>query len=296
MDVRILRYFLAVAREQNITRAAESLHIAQPSLSKQLMELEKELGQTLLIRGKRKITLTEEGMLLRRRAEEITALMDKTERELSAANTEVCGEIVIGGGPTACIIYAAAALRKKHTDVRFHFFVGDATDVSEQLEHGGLDFAVFLEPIDPIKYDFISLTDVSQWGILMASDDELAQQKSITREMLRDLPLILHRRPGLQHEISRWAQCDPSQLNIVATYNVINGTPIHFIRSSLGYFLTTRDLFASQLDSSVCFRPLEPTLSIRYALAWKRHAVLSKAATRFLEELKVICAEADKTI
>lgn len=154
MEVRELRYFLAVAREENITRAAESLHIAQPSLSKQLMELEKKLGKKLLIRGKRKITLTEEGVLLRKRAEEILELVEKTQQEISSDTEDVIGDIYMGGGTPPSVLGAAAKLRERYPDVKFHFYSGDATDVSERLNHGTLDFAVMLQPIDNVKYDF----------------------------------------------------------------------------------------------------------------------------------------------
>lgn len=285
MDIRVLRYFLAVAQEENITRAAESLHIAQPSLSKQLIELERELGKTLLVRGKRKISLTEDGLLLRRRAEELVTLMDKTEAELRADTGELHGEVSIGGNPTESILQTASALRNEYPNVRFHFFLGDAIDVLAQLNHGTLDFAALLTPVDTLKYDFVPLRDVSQWGLLMKSNDPLAANPTITREQFRSVPLILHRRPGLQREVARWAQTEPSQLNISATYNVMNGSRIRFVLNNLGYFLSTRDQLAPTLDDSVCFRPLDPLLEIHYALVWKRHTVLSKAAKRFLKEI-----------
>ena len=150
MDIRILRNFLAVTREENITRAAESLHISQPSLSKQLMELEKELGKQLMIRGKRKISLTEDGVLLRKRAEEIIALVEKTEREIRIDTGNISGDISIGGSETETLLHAAASLRRENPNIRFHFYSSDATDVSERLDHGTLDFAVLLEPIDPM--------------------------------------------------------------------------------------------------------------------------------------------------
>ena len=162
MDIRVLRYFLAVAREGNITRAAESLHITQPSLSKQLMDLEQELGKTLLLRGKRKITLTEDGILLRKRADEIVTLLEKTECEISSDTSILSGEIAVGGSPTEQILRAAASIRAKHPDVQFHFYSSDATDVTELLDHGSLDFAVLLEPVDTLKYEHITLSDASR--------------------------------------------------------------------------------------------------------------------------------------
>ena len=281
MDIRDLRYFLAVAREENITRAAENLHIAQPSLSKQLMELERELGKQLLIRGKRKITLTEEGVLLRKRAEEIVDLVEKTEHEISYDSEETMGDIYIGGSSSDSIIAAAAALRKKFPGIRFHFFNGDATDVAERLEHGSLDFAIMLEPIDNVKYDFLSLPDSSEWGILAKSDDPLAKKKYVTQEDIKNLPLILHRRIGLQNQIAHWAGANVENLHIAATYNVAHGNPIPYVTHELGYLLTTRDLLAPTLAPVVCFLPLKPQLPTQLALVWKKHAVLSRVAKEF---------------
>lgn len=284
MDIRVLRYFLAVAHEENITRAAASLHIAQPSLSKQLMELEKELGKTLLVRGKRKITLTEDGVLLRKRAEEITALLDKTKQELSTDTSQLSGKISLGGNPSASVLKQTARLRSQYPDISFEFYSSDAIDVLERLEHGLLDFAVFLEPIDTMKYEYISLTDASRWGLLIPADCELAQKQFVEKQDLVKYPLIFHRRQGLQRLISRWAETDISKLNIAATYNVINGSPARFVESGLGYFLTTEDLLSSSIDKDLCFRPLEPPLEIHYALIWKRYASFSKAAEKFLEQ------------
>ena len=285
MEIRELRYFLAVAREENITRAAESLHIAQPSLSKQLMELEKKLGKQLLIRGKKKITLTEEGVLLRKRAEEIVGLVEKTEQEISYDLEEVMGDIYIGGGAES-VLSAAAELRKEHPGIHFHFFSGDAVDIAERLHHGSLDFAVMLEPIDNVKHEFLSLPDQSEWGILMKKEDSLAAKQGITRADLKKLPLIMHRRIGLQNQIAHWAKTDLENLNIVATYNVVHGSPVPFVTQGLGYFLTTRDMLAPELDSRVCFLPLEPKLPTQVAFVWKKHAVLSKAAKAFLTQMK----------
>lgn len=283
MDIRVLRYFLTVAREENITRAAENLHITQPSLSRQLMELETELGKKLLIRGKRKITLTEDGVLLRKRAEEIVSLLEKTKQELAADSTALGGRISIGGIPNA-ILRPAAELRAEHPDINFDFYSSDAAEVTERLDHGSLDFAVLLEPIDTVKYNYISLEDSAVWGLLMPSDCPLAQKRAVVKEDLRSIPLIVHRRVGLQREIAHWARTDTEKMNIAATYNVVNGDPAPFVRSGLGYFLICDDHLPRQLDPELCFRPLDPPLVIRHALVWKRYTVLSKAAEAFLRK------------
>lgn len=285
MDIRVLRYFLTVAREENITRAAESLHITQPSLSKQLMELEQELGKQLLVRGKRKLTLTDDGVLLRKRAEEIVALLEKTEQELSA-DTALGGKISIGGLPGKRVLQAAAELRAEHPDVSFDFYSGDACEIIERLDHGSIDFAVLLEPVDGVKYDYVSLGERARWGLIMPDNCELAMKPAIKREDLCSVPLILHKRVGLQRTIEHWAQTDLDHMNVAATYNVLNGDPAALVRSGLGYVLITDDHLPGQLGSGLCFRRLEPPLESSHALIWKRHAVLSKPAEAFLEKVK----------
>ncbi len=289
MDIRTLRYFLAVAREENITRAAESLHISQPSLSKQLMELERELGRSLLIRGSRKITLTEDGVRLRRRADEIVSLMEKTERELTADAAHIGGEVAIGGGmQTESVLRAAASLRSTCPDVRFQFYSSDATDILEHLEHGSLDFVIVLQPVDTMKYDYIALPETSRWGMLMPESCDLAEKDCVQKDDLRTVPLVLHRRAGLQRLISRWAETGIDELNAAATYNVVNGTPERFVKSGLGCYLTTEDLLPEKLGDGLCFRSLEPQLETRYALIWKRYAVFSRAAEAFLARVKAL--------
>lgn len=288
MDIRVLRYFLAAAREENITRAAESLHISQPSLSKQLIELEQETGKQLLVRGKRKITLTEDGVLLRKRADEIVKLLEKTEHELSADSSQVSGEVAIGGNPTAAILMAASELRAFNPEVQFRFYSSDATDVVERLEHGSLDLAIFLEPIDNVKFNYISLPDTARWGLLMPNNCALAQKKNVQRSELPSVPLIFHRRAGLQQIISRWAETDIENLNIAATYNVVSGSPERFVKSGLGYYLTIEDQLPEHLGDGVCFRPLFPELNINYALVWKRTAVLPRAALAFVDAVRSV--------
>lgn len=285
MDIRVLRYFLTVAREENITRAAESLHITQPSLSKQLMELEEELGKQLLVRGKRKLTLTDDGVLLRKRAEEIVALMEKTEQELSA-DTALGGKVSIGGLPGKKVLHAAAELRAEHPEVCFDFYSGDACEVVERLDHGSLDFAVLLEPVDAVKYDYVSLGERARWGLIMPGSCELAMKPVVKRDDICSVPLILHKRVGLQRTIEHWAQTDLDHMNVAATYNVLNGDPAALVRSGLGYVLITDAHLPARLDSDLCFRRLEPSLESSYALIWKRHAVLTKPAEAFLEKVK----------
>ena len=283
MELRLLRYFLAIAQEENITRAAERLHISQPSLSKQLMELEQEIGKPLLVRGKRKLALTEDGVLLRKRADEILALVEKTERELNADDAQIAGEVAIGGNPTASVLRTAASIRAAHPGIHFRFYSSDATDVTERLDHGSLDFAVLLEPVDAAKYEYQSLNDCARWGLVLPEASPLAAKAVIEKEDLRAIPLILHHRIGLQREIAHWAQAEIEQLNVAATFNIVNGDPSAFVQSGLGFLLTADDHLPNQLNPGLCFRPLHPPLKVRHALVWKRYAAFSKAAETFLQ-------------
>ena len=285
MEIRVLRYFLAVAQEENITRAAEKLHIAQPSLSKQLMELEDELGKQLLIRGKRRIILTEEGVLLRKRAEEILELVSKTEQEITADEKQLVGKISIGGNLQSSVLKAAAALREQHPGVSFQFYSSDATDVTEHLEHGTLDFTTLLAPVDVSRYDSVLLSEHSYWGLLVRADSPLAEKGCVHRDDVLRLPLIMHRRAGLQKAIAEWAHTHIERLNIAATYNVIYGSPIPLVQSGLGNLLVTRDLLGPELNAGVRFLPLDPPLETHYALVWKKNTVLTKAAEKFLSML-----------
>ena len=285
MEIRVLRYFLAVAQEENITRAAEKLHIAQPSLSKQLMELEDELGKQLLIRGKRRIILTEEGVLLRKRAEEILELVSKTEQEITADEKQLVGKISIGGNLQSSVLKAAAALREQHPGVSFQFYSSDATDVTERLEHGTLDFTTLLAPVDVSRYDSVLLSEHYYWGLLVRADSPLAEKGCVHRDDVLRLPLIMHRRAGLQKAIAEWAHTHIERLNIAATYNVIYGSPIPLVQSGLGNLLVTRDLLGPELNAGVRFLPLDPPLETHYALVWKKNTVLTKVAEKFLSVL-----------
>ncbi len=286
MDIRVLKYFVAVAKEKNITRAAESLHLSQPSLSKQLINLEDELGKQLLIRKKRRIDLSEDGLFLLKRAEEIIALLDQTQEELSHRSKTIHGKISIGGMLNADIQSAITTLHHKCDEVTFEFFNGDATDVMERLDHGSLDFAVLLKPIDTVKYEYISLTSNAYWGLLMPKNSPFAKKECIEKEDLCTVPLIFHRRVGLQQEITHWAQTELEKMNIVATYNILTANPFDLVKSGLGYLLTSNANLPTELDQSLCFKALKPKLEINFALVWKRNTILSKQSKALLKEIQ----------
>ena len=287
MELRVLQYFLAVAREQNISAAAQSLHLTQPTLSRQLKELEEELGKQLMIRGNRKITLTEEGMLLRRRAEEILKLVDRTEQEIGRTDETVSGDIYIGTGETDGVrefAKAACQVQQGYPGIRFHLVSGDAMDVCDRLDKGLLDFGILLGDMDKSKYHYLELPMKDTWGALMRRDSPLAQQETVSPRDLWDKPLILSRQVDNKSELYRWLGMEPSQLHTVATYNLIYNASL-MVDEGMGCAFTL-DKLVNTTGSNLCFRPLKPKLELGMYLVWKKAQIFSKAAEVFLEHLK----------
>lgn len=287
MELRVLQYFLAVAREQNISAAAQSLHLTQPTLSRQLKELEEELGKQLMVRGSRKIVLTEEGMLLRKRAEEILDLVGRTEKEIAQSDDTVSGDIYIGTGETdgmRQIARTAKQLQEHSPGIHFHIVSGDAVDVCERLDKGLLDFGVLLGDIDKIKYHYLELPMKDTWGILMRRDSPLAQQERILPQDLWDKPLILSRQVDNKSGLYRWLGREPEQLHTVATYNLIYNASL-MVDEGMGYAFTL-DKLVNTRGSQLCFHTLEPKLELGMYLVWKKSQIFSKAAELFLERLR----------
>ncbi|MCB6347019.1 LysR family transcriptional regulator [Enterocloster lavalensis] len=288
MELRILKYFLAVAREESISGAAQALHMTQPTLSRQLMDLEEELGKQLLIRGSRRITLTEEGMLLRKRAAEILDLVEKAEAELTAPDEVVNGDIYIGGGETEAmrmIAEIATGLQRSCPDIRYHLYSGNADDVTERLDKGLLDFGVLIEPANMKKYDYIRLPATDTWGLLMPRDCPLAARPVIRPQDLWDLPLITSRQSMLSNEFSGWLGKEFEKLRIVATYNLVYNASL-LVAAGMGYALCLDKLVNTSEESPLCFRPLEPRMEVHLDIVWKKYQVFSGAAERFLKEVR----------
>lgn len=288
MELRVLRYFLAVAREQSISGAAEVLHISQPTLSRQLMDMEDELGKKLFIRGNRRITLTNEGVLLRQRAEEIIDLVEKTESEITAGDEMISGDIYIGGGETEAIkIIAeiATEFKKEYPGICYQIYSGNAEDVTEKLDRGLLDFGVLIEPADIHKYEHLRLPMVDTWGVLMRKDSELAGKKEIEPQDLLNLPLICSRQMFRTQEMQKWIGRKPEKLNIVATYNLLFNASL-LVEAGMGYALCLDKIIKTPDDGMLCFRPLKPSMNVHLDIVWKKNQVFSKAAELFLERLK----------
>lgn len=288
MELRVLQYFLAVAREQNISAAAQSLHLSQPTLSRQLKDLEDELNKQLFIRGNRKITLTEEGMLLRRRAEEIIGLVHKTENEITSSGDVITGDIYIGAGETDAIrlvARAAQSLQAEYPRIHYHISSGDAADVIEHLDQGLIDFGVLLDPANLSKYDSLRLPVKDVWGVLMRKGSPLSERASIRPEDLWDKPIIISRQAMKGNILPQWLQQDESRLNIVATYSLLyNGSLM--VDEGLGYALCIDRIINTTGSSALCFRPLSPKLEIGVNIVWKKYRMFSQAGTKFLEKLR----------
>ena len=287
MELRVLQYFLAAAKEQNISAAAQSLHLTQPTLSRQLKELEEQLGKQLMIRGNRKITLTEEGMLLRKRAEEILDLVGRTEKEVMQSGDTINGDIYIGTGETdgmRQIAKTANILQQSYPNIHFHIVSGDAMDVCERLDKGLLDFGILLGDIDKVKYNYIELPMKDTWGVLMCCNSPLAKKKYISPEDLWDKPLILSRQVDNKSGLYRWLKKEPTELYTVATYNLIYNASL-MVDEGMGYAFAL-DKLINTTGSTLCFRPLKPQLKLGMYLVWKKYQTFSKAAELFLENLQ----------
>lgn len=288
MDIRVLQYFLTVAREESITKAAEQLHMTQPPLSRQLKDLEKELGKQLLVRGSKRITLTEDGMLLRKRAEELVSLMEKTKDELASSDENINGEIHIGCGETEAVSFfaqAAQSLQKKYPLIHYHIYSGDAERVMERLDKGLIDFGLLVGATDISKYNSMQLPIKDRWGILMRNDSPLSEKESVQAQDLWDKPLILSHQASINAEMFSWLKKDISRLNIVATYDLVYNAA-QFAKKGFGYVIALDQLINTADNSDLCFRPLFPIMEANLCIVWKKYQVLSRASNVFLRQLQ----------
>lgn len=292
MELRVLRYFLAVAREESITAAANYLHLTQPTLSRQIRDLEEELGRKLLIRGGRRVTLTAEGMLLRRRAEEIVAMADKTEEEFRSMEGNLSGDIFIGSGETDAMGLIAAVcreVREEYPGIRYHLYSGNAQDVTERLDKGLLDFGILIQPTDITKYDALPIPARDRWGVILRRDDPLAGRSSLRAEDLAGPPLIFSRQVlearAEGNELAEWFGPAWGKLNIVATFNLLYNAAA-LAKQGIGYVVSLDRLADTSPESPLCFLPLEPRLESGLDLVWKKYSVFSPAAELFLDRLR----------
>lgn len=288
MELRVLRYFLAVVREESITKAAEALHITQPTLSRQLALLEEEVGARLFDRGARKIALTDAGMLLRRRAEELLDLSDRTVQELRMQEEQVEGLIRIGAGEFGAMERVAelcGRFREKYPRVRFDFYTANADAVREQIERGNMDIGVLLEPVGMERFEYIRLAEKERWAVLMRGDDPLAKYPAVSAEQLKDLPLILPRRLNVRGEVANWFGEGFSGLKIAYTGNLTTNLAL-LVRKGYGYAIVLEGSLPFGGGAELTARPLSPALTASIAFAWKREAPMSTAMRKFIDHAK----------
>ena len=285
MELRVLKYFLAVAREENITKAAALLHLTQPTLSRQLMQLEEELGVQLFRRSRYHIELTEDGMLLRRRAQELVDLAEKTTREFTMRETELMGEIAIGAGETRSMSFLSRAMvsfRERYPKVTFRIFSATADDVKERLDTGLLDMGLLTEPVDVWRYAFCRMKERDRWGVLVRLDSPLAGLDSVTPDDLEQVPLIISGRERVQRELANWFGDRWERLQIAASFNLILNAA-NMVRYGVG---TALSFYLNFSFDDLRFIPLSPTMDTGTVLVWKKDLVLTPVVEAFHQHIK----------
>ena len=290
MEIRTLKYFLVAAREGSITKAANSLGLTQPNLSRQINFLERDIGKKLFNRKNYKIELTDEGALFKKRAEEIIDMVEKTRDEFKSSDKIIAGNIRIGGGETHAIELITKIMlniQKDYPNIQYHLYSGNSDDVSEKLDKGLLDFGIFIEPAGILKYDYIKIPAKDTWGVLMRKDSKLAKKQFITKNDLINIPIICSRQPiynrASENKFLEWFQSDFDKLNIVATYNLIYNASI-MVKSGIGYAVCLDKLINTN-GSSLCFVPLKPKLEAELNIVWKKGQIFSPASRIFLDML-----------
>ncbi len=285
MDIRVLRYFLAVAEEESFSRAAEVVFTTQPNLSRQMAELENEIGKPLFVRESRRVTLTEEGMFLRKRAEEIVALFEKTQGELQNFDSTASGTVYIGAAETDAMHFVGKAIKnlaEKCPDINYRIISGSAEMIGEQLEKGLIDFALMCDPAQIEKYEYKKLPISDYWGVIMQPAAPLAKKQFITPSDLLGKPLMLSGQEHRDTQFSSWFGKDLKSLNVRIRYNLAT-TPAMLAEEGVGYCITFANLINIK-GRNLVFRPLKPKVETPLYLVWRKYQIFTKAAKRFLDE------------
>lgn len=296
MELRVLQYFLAVAREGSISAAAASLHLSQPTLSTQLRQMEAELGRQLLIRGtrgSRRVALTDEGRIVRKRAEEILALVDKMEREVALSDAAIEGDVYLGAGESDTVrllVRAARRLGARCPRIRYHIASGNSVFVFDQLDKGLIDLGLVYAAVDGAKYESMPLPAQDRMGVLLRRDDPLAAREAVGPADLWPRRLILSRQRDDGQALAAWMQRSLGELQVVATYNLVFNASL-LVDEGFGIALCF-DKLINTAGSGLCFRPLDPPLPMTPLVVWKKHPVFSRATEQFLAELRALCAPA----
>ncbi len=293
MELRTLRYFLAAAQEENITRAADILHVTQPTLSRQMMDLERELGTTLMLRGKNGLTLTDDGIFFRQRAEEIVELADRLERSFVERNADVSGLIAIGASEAVGSRLFAKLIKQfsdKYPLVQFHLYNEMADNIKDRLDKGLVDVGLLLEPVDTVKYDFVRLSQKETWGILMRDDHPLAEHKTITPEEITEYPLILPLRERVRNEILNWINREEKDLTIPLSYTLLSNAAL-MVEAGLGCAFCLDGALAIHSSPRLRFVPIAPEHTTRSVLVWKKNHLFSPATSLFIQEINMLRAK-----
>ncbi len=288
MEIRVLRYFLTVVREESITKAAEALHITQPTLSRQMAQMEEAVGVKLFVRGTRKISLTNSGLLLRRRAEEILELVDKTEKELGAQDENIEGIVSVGCGDIGAVQLIPALIQEfhqKYPHVSFDLYTATADHVRERMDRGLTDVGILLEPVTVDKYEFVRLPVREQWVVAMHPDAPLAAKEAVTAKDLIGLPLIMPHRISVQSRIANWFGDDYGKLQVLFTSNLPSNSSV-MVYNRLAYSLIVKGSVSFWDETKITCRPLSPELYATSVIAWKRQQPFGAAAEKFIEYVK----------
>lgn len=287
MEFRVLEYFLAIAREGSFSKAAKQLHITQPTLSRQISDLEKEIGKVLLIRGKKQVSLTEDGVFLFNRAKEIVSLKDKTLIEFSKNDDNVYGDVYIGGGESLGMSLIAKTIKltqDKYPNIRFHLFSGNAESVVEKLERGLIDFGILINSCVTDKYEHIKLGVCDQLGVLMRKDDVLANKNTISIGDITNKPLIVSAQESLENIAKNNYEFNELTKKAICTYNLLYNASL-LVREKVGYCICIDNIINTK-GSDLIFKPLEPRIDVKLILVYKKYNIFSKAASIFLDLLK----------
>ena len=295
VELRTLRYFLAAAQEGNITRAADILHITQPTLSRQIMELERELGTTLMLRGKNGLTLTDDGLFFRQRAEEIVELADRLEQNFTERKSDVSGLIAIGASESVGSRLFARLIKRfsdKYPLIQFYLYNEMADNIKDRLEKGLVDVGLLLEPVDTSRYDFVRLSQKETWGILMRDDHPLAERKTITPDEIAEYPLILPLRERVRNEILNWMRKEEKDLTIPLSYTLLSNAAL-MVEAGLGCAFCLDGALAIHSSPHLSFVPISPEHTTRSVLVWKKNQMFSPAIALFIQEINLLRANVE---
>lgn len=295
VELRTLRYFLAAAQEGNITRAADILHITQPTLSRQIMELERELGTTLMLRWKNGLTLTDDGLFFRQRAEEIVELADRLEQNFTERKSDVSGLIAIGASESVGSRLFARLIKRfsdKYPLIQFHLYNEMADNIRDRLEKGLVDVGLLLEPVDTSRYDFVRLSQKETWGILMRDDHPLAERKTITPDEIAEYPLILPLRERVRNEILNWMRKEEKDLTIPLSYTLLSNAAL-MVEAGLGCAFCLDGALAIHSSPHLSFVPISPEHTTRSVLVWKKNQMFSPATALFIQEINLLRANVE---